>query len=510
MAAYPKLEYQVQESIYDSKSMLDELNFYNQRQGTPSELTRRITYILGDYNRNYPISLMTMGGIGFGPGSNVMSKGAVEIDDVQFTYPVMGRDYKASVCTGSPYTTGDKPGVGNTPFYIYFSDNWIKRFFIIQSAHGVQAYVLEDPVDEGPKGWKYKVQLDPAAPDDFCPLTELESGTFWIDLHTAVAESESRTTESKMVMPGLYKNQMGFIRAGMSWAGNAANKVMKIKVRTDKGETEVWMDYFMWQFEKRWLEESEHTYWYSRYNRLPSGEIPLKDLLTGKVIPRGSGLLEQIGNKGTYADLTYDGLANAIGDALFGQSDTNNMSITLYTGKGGMRAIDRAMKKEGIKFLQDWGFVADKFVTGTGRNLMLGGFFDGFYHIDGYTIKVKYNPIFDMGRVALASPLHPESGLPLESYRMVFIDDNDYDGQPNIQHVAQKGRSFLHGVIPGLTPMPKSLKIMGGFNVSEGDASAAALLATDQDKSAYTRFKSCGIQILRANKCFDFQCVAGL
>lgn len=504
------MEYQVQEAIYDSKSMLDELNFYHQRQGSPSELTRKITYILGDYNRNYPISLMTMGGMGFAPGDNTMKKAAVEIDDVQFTYPVMGRDFKASICTGSPYSGGDTPGRGNSPFYIYFSDNWIKRFYIIQSAHGYQAYVLEDPEPWGAWGYRYKVQLDPADPEESIPLTELQSGTLWVDLHAAVAESESRTTESKMAMPGLYKNQMGFIRAGMSWAGNSANKVMKIKVQTDKGETDVWMDYFMWQFEKRWLEECEHTYWYSRYNRHANGEIALKDQLTGKTIPRGSGLLEQIGNKSTYSELTYDILANRIGDALFGQSDTNNLNITLYTGKGGIRAIDRAMKKEGIKFLQDWGFVADKFVTGTGRNLMLGGFFDGFYHVDGYTIKVKYNPIFDMGRVALASDLHPETGLPLESYRMVAIDDNDYDGQPNIQHVAQKGRSFLHGVIPGLTPMPKSLKVMNNFNVSSDDASAAGLLTTDQDKSAYTRFKSAGIQILRANRCFDMQCVAGL
>lgn len=500
---YPKLQYQVQEGIFDAKSMLDETNFYHQRQGSPSELTKKLTYILGDYNKAYPISTMTMGGVGYNNG-----RSAKEIDDVQFTYPVMGRDNKASIVFDSVYTDGTKPGYGNQPFYLVFGDNWIKRYYTIQSERGVQAYVLEDGEPMPTGGFRYKCQLNPAGPTDYCPVDQTLEGVKWIELFTSVAESESRTTESKMAMPGMFKNQMSFMRTGMSWAGNAANKMMKIKVKTDKGETDVWMDYFMWQFEKRWLEDCEHFYWYSRYNRLNDGTIPLKDLYTGKVVPTGSGLLEQIANKSTYSKLTYNTLANKVGDALFGQSDSGNMSLTLMTGTGGFREFDRAMKDAGVTALGPLGAgdIASKFVTGTGRNLALGGFFDMFYHIDGYTIKVKLNQTFNTGRVAMASPLHPETGLPLESYRMVFLDDSDVDGQPNIQHVAQTGRSFIDGVIPGLTPPPKSLQILSGNSGS----TASKILATDQDKSSYVRMKSAGIQILRANRCFDLQCTAGL
>lgn len=510
--ATPRLKYQVSEAIFDPKSCLDEDNFYNQRQGAPSELTRKLTYILGDYNKNYPISLMTMGGIGY--EGNALKRAAVELDDPQFTYPVMGRDTKASVISKAGYADGDKPGVGNAPFKLYFSDNWIKRYFIIQSSKGVQAWVTGDPVLKGGH-YEYTVVLDPAAPSDYCPTSEFTEGAAWIALHTAVPESRSRSTESNMAMPGQYKNQMGFMRAGMSWAGNSANKVMKIKVMTDKGETDVWMDYFMWQFEKEWLSQCEHVYWYSRYNRQPNGQVLLQDVITGKTIPRGSGLLEQIQNKSSYADLSYDFLSNLIGDALYGLSDTAGMSLTLHTGKGGLRVFDRAIKAAGGTVLQNLGGagnIADKFVTGTGYHLALGGYFDQFYHIDGYTIKVKHNPVFDHGKVAMTQQaggyVHPETGWPLESYRMVFLDDADYDGQPNIQHVAQKGRSFLHGIVPGLTPMPKSLQVMAkSFNIDS--ESQAALLATDVDESSYTRFKSAGIQILRANKCFDLECIAG-
>lgn len=497
------LKYEVQQTIYDSKSMLDEQNFYHQRQGAPSELTRKLTFIMGDYSKNYPISMMTLGATGF---SKDLKNSAIELDDIQFTYPVMGRDTKVSVLANTTYTGADKAGIGHSEFYLYFPDNWIKRFYTVQSENGIQAYVLKDAEPEG-KLFKYTVQLDPATADDFCPVSELVAGTKWIELSTAVAESESRTTESNMVMPGNFKNQMGILRHGLSWAGNAANKVMRISVTGSNGKTtNVWMDYFMWQFEKSWLDQCEHNYWYSRYNRLADGTVPLKDILTGKIIPRGGGILEQIQNKSTYTKLSYDSLANKIGDALFGQSDTDGMTITLYTGKGGMREIDRAMKAAGAKLLTDFSGIADKFVSGTGRELMLGGFFNGFYHIDGYTIKVKHNPVFDLGKVAAVSPRHPESGLPLESYRMVFIDDNDANGQPNIQHVAQKGRSFLDGVVKGLTPMPKSLEIKGGFSSDLN----SALLSTDQDKSAYTRLKTAGVCMLRGNRSFDLQCVAGL
>jgi hypothetical protein len=497
-----RLKYQVQEMIFDSKSMLDETNFYHQRQGKPSELTKMLTYIMGDYSRQFPITTMTLGGVGYGNKAS-----AIELDDVQFTYPVMGKFTKAAVAGSTSFTSTDKVGVGNGTFKIRFTDNSVKRFFILQSPKGVQIYIHDNGTKVGDE-WEYTAELAAGGPETYLPYSEIESGRLWAVLFTGVAESESRSTETGMAMPGSMKNQMGFMRQGMSWAGNSANKVMNFNINYNGKQTNVWMDWFMWQFELRWLMQLEHAAWYSKYNRKEDGTISLKDQLTGKAIPLGSGLLEQITNKSTFSKLSYKGLVNRIGDALFGHSDASGMTITLHTGRGGMREIDRCLREEGIKITTDFSGIADKFVSGTGRNLMLGGFFDGFYHIDGYTIKVKYNPLFDYGEVAQASDRHPETGLPLESYRMVFIDDSDYDGMPNIQRVAQTGRSFLHGVVPGLTPMPKSLEVMTqSFNVAAKDA--APILATEQDKSGYTRFASCGYQMRRGSKCFDLRCVAG-
>ena len=508
--SFPKLQYQVTPMIYDSKSLQDEQNFYHQKHGAPDVLNRRITYVLGDYSKQWPLTMATVGSIGYNKG---LGKTAQELNDVQYTYPVMGGLNKVCRIAKSDYSAGDKPGIGHSQFYLYFEDNWIKRFYIIQSELGVQAYVLKDLEPVG-NYWRATVQLDPAEETDFCPVDQTAEGVAWTPLTTNVAESESRTTEGNSVAPGSYKNQMGFLRHGMSWAGNAANKVMKIAMSAKDASGnvktfEAWMDWFMWQFEMEWNDIRENAFWYSRYNRKTDGTIALRDLTTGKVIPRFAGVLEQIQNKSSYTTLTHNYLTNVIGDALYGQGDAAGMNITLMTGRGGMREFHKMALAAGGQLLNgNFGDVASKFISGTGYNLALGGYFSQIYHIDGYIITVKHNPIFDSGRIAQGSPKHPESGLPLESYRMVFLDTNDVDGEPNLQYVAQKGRSFLHGVVAGLTPMPKSLKIAGGFSAEANEA--AALMSTDQDKSLYTRFASCGIQILRANRCFDLTCDAGL
>lgn len=506
----PAIKYQVQQQVYDTNvTVLDEENFYNQKQGTPSVLTRKLTYMLGDYTKRFPLSTMTLGGIGYNEN---MANAATELDDVQYTYPVMGNIDKASVIGYCQYVGGDNIGKGNSHFFLYFEDNRIKRYYHIRSASGTLAYVLEDPTFENGM-YKYRCQLSSGNQDSVLSLEEASIGHAWIGMFTGVPESQSRSTTTNMTVPGLFKNQMGFQRLGMSWAGNSANKIMKFNVKTDKGETNVWMDWFMYQFELEWMSMCEHSYWYSEYNRAIDGSISLKDLITGKVIPMGSGLFEQILNRTTYTKMTYNLLQNIIGDALYGIADADNMVITLWGGKGFLREIDNAMKEKSAQLLTDFTGVADKFVTGSNRDLMLGGFFGGFYHIDGYTVLTKWNPLMDHGKVAqaqrAAGMVHPETGFPLESYRGVALDNNDYDGEKNIVHVVQKGRAFLHGVIAGLTPAPKSVQFMQGYSDVSNEGKAG-LISSEVDEGGYTRFRSCGVQLRRGNRSFDIQCVAGL
>lgn len=501
-----KFKFQVQQDIFDGKAMLDELNFYAQRHGEPAELTQKLTWLLGDSTKSFPLAMATMGDIVSADGGFKKSNMKVkELPDIQFTYPVMARLNKASVVAKT--STDTAPGYGNSTFKITFTDNWIKRHYMIESPLGVQAYVLQDPVKVS-EGFEYTVQLNAVSDKTICPASELVAGQLWSDLNTFNAESESRGTEFKRVAPGKYKNQMGFIRLSHQWAGNSANKVMSISISHGSKNLKLWMDFEQYQFERAWLEEVEHMFWYSRYNRQVNSNIALRDALTGKVIPTGAGILDQINNYTTYTRLTYNFLQNVVANALFGQSDTDGMSITLYTGRGGMREFDRAMKEAGITQLAIQGDVASKFITGSSYDLALGGFFNTMYHIDGYVIKVKHNPIFDYGRRAVKSPLHPETGFPLESYRMVFIDDGMFDGEPNLQFVCEQGRKMMHGVVPGLTPMPKQYKIISNIgNIGGGELS---ILASDIDSSSYHRFASGGVQLRRGNTSLHMECIAGL
>ena len=503
-----KFRFQVQQDIFDGKDLLDEQNFYHQRYGKPDELSMKLTWLLGDSTRSFPLAMSTMGDVVSPNGFKKSNAKVKELNDIQYTYPVMSRLNKAIVVAESG--TDPNAGLGNSVFNIVFTDNWAKQNYMIESPLGVQAYILEPPTKVS-NGWKYKLQLNAVTDKTVVPLSELRAGSKWVELNTFNPESESRGTAFKRVAPGKFKNQMSIIRLSHQWAGNSANKVMPIKISHEgKKDMDLWMDFEHYQFERAWLEECEHMFWYSRYNRRSNGTIDLKDILTGKVIPTGSGILEQINNYSTYSSLTYNYLQNTVANALFGQSDTDGMSITLHTGRGGMREFDAAMKEAGITQLAiaGGGNIADKFVGGTNYNLVSMGFFDAMYHIDGYYIKVKHNPIFDYGRRALKSPLHPDTGYPLESYRMVFVDDGMYDGEANLQLVTERGRRFLHGVVPGMSPLPRQYTILqgaGGLNKGQ-----LALIATDIDKASYHRLMVGGVQLRRGNTSLHLECVAGL
>lgn len=500
-----KFRFQVHQDIFDANAMLDENNFYAQRHGKPEELTMKLTWLLGDNTKSFPLAMSTMGDVvntnvgGFKKNNRKVR----ELTDPQYTWPVMSRLNKAvSVAVTN---SSANQGLGNGIFEVTFTDNWFKRNYMIESPLGVQAYILGDG-EKVSEGFKYKLQLNAVSDKAICPPSELKAGVLWADLNTFNAESQSRGTEFKRVAPGKYRNQISFIRLSHQWAGNSANKVMSITIDHGGKPMNLWMDFEHYQFERAWLEECEHLFWYSRYNRKANGDIPLKDILTGKPIPTSAGLLEQINNYSSYTRLSYNFLQNVIANALFGQSDTDGMSITLYTGRGGMREFDRAMKEAGITQMAIEGGAGMKFITGNNYDLAVTGFFNTMYHIDGYVIKVKHNPIFDYGRRAVKSPLHPETGFPLESYRMVFIDDGMYEGEPNLQFVCEKGRRYLHGVLRGLTPMPKQYQILGG-NLSNGDL---ALINSDVDEASYHRFASGGLQLRRGNTSLHLECIAGL
>ena len=64
-------------------------------------------------------------------------------------------------------------------------------------------------------------------------------------------------------------------------------------------------------------------------------------------------------------------------------SDANNKSVTLFTGIGGAREFDNALKSYTGGFAAGWTVNAEsKFITGSGRSLGMTGDFTRYDHID--------------------------------------------------------------------------------------------------------------------------------
>jgi hypothetical protein len=463
--------------VWNAEGMTDENSLANALLTQPDTLSPVLTHLAGREDKRFPLSFLTEG-----VGNFASTK---SINDVEFDWPVMGRINKAVQCVGLQGT-----GLGRTTFYLTFTDKWFTReYFIEPGDRSFQAKIVAEPY-EGTGGWVYPCVLNTTDPTDTVTSAGVVGKKF-VQTYAAVTPyGGSRGNESNWVAPSKMRNQTQLLRKSYAYEGIAPNRTVNITLTTGSGTTTKWGDFEEWQHYLRWKEELELAYWYSKYNRDSAGAVHLKDLSSHKQVTTSSGVLEQIPNVESYSYLTANKLKNVVRDTLYGASDAQKMNIVLYTGIGGMEEFDKAMKDD----LASMTYVktSPTFVTGSGKTMSLGGFFTSYQHIDGHTITARHLPLFDNGPMALASEVHPVTGLPLESYRMIFLDMSVYDGEPNIYMVRQKGREFSRWVVAGAT-------IPNGFTGN-------ALRASDIDGASVHFMQGSGIAIRRATNCMHLYC----
>ncbi|UCD07854.1 MAG: hypothetical protein JSW41_02720, partial [Candidatus Aenigmatarchaeota archaeon] len=165
----------------------------------------KLTWLLGDSTRSFPLSMATMGDVVTPNGFKKSNSKLKEMNDIQYTYPVMSRLNKAAILAED--NTDVNAGIGGSTFKLVFTDNWIKQNYMIESPLGVQAYVLR-PGEPVSQGYEYELQLNAVTDKTVVPISEMTAGTKWVELNTFNAESESRGTAFKRVAPGKFKNQM--------------------------------------------------------------------------------------------------------------------------------------------------------------------------------------------------------------------------------------------------------------------------------------------------------------
>ena len=475
----------VHHDTFDGKGFTNENSLVNALLTKPDVIDPVITHLMGQESKKFPLSFLSEGQYG----------GSIGVNDVQYQWEVINKLRKADEVVSTQYGGGDKPGVGHQPFYVKMKTNWLKVQHTVTSPNGIQARVDARPTPVG-SHYLYKFVLITDNPGAYCPLSELAPGSRWAMIGGAnVSESLSMGNESNVVSPGKMKNQLSFLRKSYRLGGNISNKTVECRFNINGKLTNLWINWEQWQHMLSWKEMIEENCWYSKYNRSANGEIMNKDPETGLPIPYGAGLLDQIPNSDTYSFLTAKKIKNTVRDVMYGATDTGAMDVVLYTGIGGLEEFDEAMKGEAraLGFSQVQG---DKFIRGAGRNLILGGYFTQYEHIDGHVITVKHLPLLDHGGPSLNANRHPITGLPLSSYDMYFVDMSTYDGKRNIQMAHQNGRSMITGVLKGMAPTPMNFS---GNNTNVN-------LATEQDVSSVHFMTSKSVLVRRNTHCFILRC----
>lgn len=448
----------------------------------PEKITPVLTYLMGNEDNRFPLHYLSEG-----------MRSTMEIEGDEYEYDVIGRIFKAVPLAAA--VTVANAGVGFGEFVMTFNEGIFPNKYTIISPRGYQL-VITDRKNIGSQ-WQYKVKIAGAkSASEFIPASELGAGALYSLGWYSAASSGSRGSESTSTAPFKVRGDVSTIRKSYAWEGNVKYRGAKgVELGTKGGGTkQLWWSFEEWQHNLSFRRECESNYWYSKSNRDINGQINERDE-EGNPIYRGSGLLEQIVNKDTYSELTAEKIKQTIRDTFFGMSDAQNKQITLFTGTGGRDAFDQAMKAEllGAGYIK---LTDNRFVSGGGYNLKLGGYFDTYQHVDGYTVNVVTNRLYDDGP-ASKGLFHPKTGLPLESYRMTFVDTSVYDGASNLMMITKKGRSMVRAMVKGMNEVSQ--------NLSGND-----VVATDKDASSLHMMKTGQVVLRRFNTSIDLQCVAGL
>lgn len=460
---------------YNEEAFSSVNHIANALQHNAEVLSPAITHLYGKLDKRFPLSFLTEG----------MGK-IRSLNSIEYKIPVIGRPKKTSKVGATQYVAGDRPGLGRSKFQIRFADKWFAKSQVLISPNKTRVRVQEEPYADG-NMWVYTVQLSAGTSNSYCDLSQLQAGVSWAKLYAPVGIERSRGVESRSYNPSMMTNQTTLLRKSYSYAGNVENKVMVIELMTESGPTKFWSDWESYVRMLEWREEVENHLWWGEYNRDENGIVHLKDEDSGEIVPIGSGVFEQIPNYDTYSFLTENKLKATVRDVMFNASDSESVNIEVFTGTGGFEEFHNAMMSSaastGFQLID-----SEKFIKEGNGGLIYGNYFNTYVHQDGHRVTLRKLALLDRGAYADISPKHPITKLPLESYKMIFLDMSTYDGEANIQYVAERGRESMEWAVAGATT-PK------GFPDSP-------LRASDIDAASTHHMKSCGIQIKRPTNCF--------
>jgi hypothetical protein len=473
----------------DTTGFTNENSLVRAMQDRPDTLVPAVTMLMGAWHTQFPLSFMT-------EGQGFLKKEA--INHIEYDYPVMGKRVTTSRIKASPYTAGNKPGVGHSDIKVTFDTHLFKKKALVMTPDNTLLQVRDEGLSVPGGGVQLSFRLVDPNPASFLALDQLTPGTVWgLTGGSPVSNSRSFGTQSTTQYPGKRKNQISILRKSYEMAGNITNRVVEFQFYTEGGKmSRYWVDFEEYQHMLAWKEECETHLWVSEYNRDNLGVIPLTDPDTGLPVPMGAGMFQQIRSNTTYSVFTETLLRTILGDVFRGAPDTGMMDVVLYTGTGGFDSFDLGMKDSTLFSLIAESGIGSNFVKSKAGGLNLGGYFRSYEHVEGHTITLKKLPMLDHGGYADRSARHPVTGRPLSSYEMYFVDQSTYDGIPNLRMVHQEGRLEIRGLHQGMT-------LLKGSNFGDYKGNGRYVnLATPQDATSIHFMSTKGICMLRDTHTF--------
>lgn len=472
---------QISKQTFNTDQYTSQTNLSRALLRAPDTLSPAITHLAGRQDKRFPLSFLSQG------TGNIETIGGNE-----YKYRVMVHLRKTRNLIVE--TAGSNVGQGFQQFELTFPDKWFIRDYTLFSPSGKQVRIMGDP---SPKngGYAYTVQIQGADASESIPASDLAAGATWAQGYSTVATDFSEGNASNWQAPAEIAHRLTTSRKSYHLSGASKNFVADFEFSIKGGKkSNLWLDWEEYQHMLNWMEECETMYWYGKRNYDDKGHTNMKDK-NGNPIIIGPGLLEQIENKDYRSDLTANKLKDITRHIFFQMNDGENKVVNVYTGTGGAEDFDNAMKEEMNQNVYTQ-FNDGKFVSGSGREMTYGGYFTSYRHIDGHIINIVQLPLFDKGAVAEAARKHPRTGLPLESHRMVFVDQSVYDGVNNLRMVAREGRSMLAWAVSGSV-------VPNGYGEETN-----RMRASDIDGASVHFLKEAGIILQRYDTSFDLICDA--
>ena len=400
----------------------------------PHQVSTVLSYIFGIQDQQNVINFIT-GGLGR----------TMVIENREYEWSLMIEADKPVTIVdakwdGSAITSAGTPGINGTLIQVWVEDKFFGPGAIVEfDDKEYQARVMGEPYQDG-HYFVYNLQIPDGQADSYIPPSLLLAGK---QLSRAGSAYEEYSEEADIInyqTPFKLRNHLTTMRLKYDITGSAVASVMVIEMRDPetKKSSFYWSDYQEWLALRQWYRTIDYALVYSKYNANQDGTVSVKGT-NGRPVYIGAGLMQQISpsNRRSYTKLTVDILEEFLFDLSYNILGMGDRKFIALCGEMAMKELDRVLKEKASSYQ----LIDTHFVTGSGQELTLGGQFTTYKMLNGVELTLKHFPLFD--NIYHNRKLHPVTGKPIESYKMLFIDYGMRDGESNISKVVRKGREFL-------------------------------------------------------------------